>query len=142
MGVTIEDEKKLDKLQVVLIYLRAGITAVISIGSKLRYTAAPTLNNPLDIPTKDYVDNAISAGLTSVTLVFLQSDFSGSGDLTFATTPGLAAYFAGVPTIIIRQLIGAGVYDFLENIRPRYDGSANTLTFNSVPFDGDITFKI
>lgn len=55
MGATVERESKFDIIQVGKIYLRAGILAVIGIGSKLKYISAPTINNDLDIVYRGWV---------------------------------------------------------------------------------------
>lgn len=76
MGATIESEKKIDILQVAKIYIRAGILSVIAIGSKLRYTSAPTINNSLDIVYRDWVLAQINSLSGSTNQTFAIGDAS------------------------------------------------------------------
>lgn len=55
-----EREGKYSLLQVAKIYLKAGIAAIINVGSILKYESGPVFTSVLDIPHIGYVQNLIS----------------------------------------------------------------------------------
>lgn len=131
-----ESERIITKIQTTLIYIRAGILSIINIGSKLKYTSQPTFNDPLDIPSIGYINSVVGAAPTKIT--FLSSD-------TFPfiiSTTTLGAYFNFPPTLVVRELLSAGIYRDRTDIQPVYDSGANTVTLDIVAMDGDITFKV